>query len=136
MRIEEIDVEATLELRQQVLWPNETKKFCRVDGDDQATHYGAFLHHSLIGVASIYQGAGAVRLRKFAVDKQYQGKGVGSAMLTHIIDSLKNANATIFWCDARESAADFYERFGFSVEGESFYKADIPYRKMVLDLRN
>ncbi|MDW2035930.1 GNAT family N-acetyltransferase, partial [Vibrio sp. 665] len=43
-------------------------------------------------------------------------------------------NAAVFWCDARESALRIYQKFGLQKEGERFYKSDIPYFKMSLDL--
>jgi len=123
--ITEIHSEATLELRQKVLWPNESCDFCRVEGDEQATHYGAYSNDVLIGVASVYEHSGSVRLRKFAVEEEHQGNGIGSAMLTHIT----------FWCDARQNATEFYERFGLRIEGDSFYKSGIAYYRMTLELR-
>lgn len=38
------------------------------------------------------------------------------------------------WLDARESAVEFYRRFGFAVLGERFYKKDVPYLKMDTEL--
>ena len=136
LNILQIDGEQTLDLRQQVLWPNETKEFCKVPGDENATHFGAYFNDSLIGVASIYDSEGGIRLRKFAVDKAHQGNGVGSAMLDHIINEVKKTEASSFWCDARESASSFYNRFGLLIEGERFFKADIPYFKMILSLNH
>lgn len=135
MLITEIHSEATLELRQKVLWPNESCDFCRVEGDEQATHYGAYSNDVLIGVASVYEHSGSVRLRKFAVEEEHQGNGIGSAMLTHIINSVKKSEAHTFWCDARQNATEFYERFGLRIEGDSFYKSGIAYYRMTLELR-
>lgn len=134
MRINEIDAEATLGLRRRVLWPDKSIEFCRVEGDEDATHYGAYLNDSLIGVASVYGASGSARLRKFAVDEEHQGRGVGSAMLIFIIHSMRQSDVSTFWCDARQSATQFYERFGLCVEGDRFYKSGVPYYKMTLKL--
>lgn len=134
MLIKEIEYKATLAVRHRVLWPDKPVEFCLVDGDEFATHYGLYRDDVLIGVASLYESSNSVRLRKFAVDKEYQGIGFGSAILRHAIDSAKEKGASIFWCDARESAKDFYERFGLAVDGERFYKSNIPYFKMTLNL--
>lgn len=40
-----------------------------------------------------------------------------------------------FWCDARESACRFYQRFGLQTEGERFYKSDVAYFKMGVNLQ-
>ena len=55
-------------------------------------------------------------------------------MLEYIIQSLKNNQVGFFWCDARESALDFYKRFGMQTCSERFYKADVPYFKMEVAL--
>ena len=33
----------TLPLRRDVLWPEENLEFCRVEGDEMASHYGGFI---------------------------------------------------------------------------------------------
>lgn len=130
MRIKEIAFEETLEIRQRVLWPSKPKEFCIVDGDDLAIHYGIFFDNRLVGVASTYDEAGSVRLRKFAVERRFQGSGLGTALLTHIIGKVKSSGSSRFWCDARESALGFYSRFGLLPESERFYKSGVPYYQM------
>ena len=48
----------------------------------------------------------------------------------HIIQSIKGSQVNFFWCDARETALDFYKRLGMSPCSERFYKGDVPYYKM------
>lgn len=130
MKIAQIDFDDTLDIRQKVLWPTKPREFCVVDGDEQATHYGVFSDGRLVGVASTYEQSGSVRLRKFAVDAEFQGSGFGSALLTHIINEVKDSGSRNFWCDARETALNFYHRFGMLPEGDRFYKAGVPYYTM------
>ena len=132
MQIREIHYTATLDIRRRVLWPDKAKEFCIVDGDATATHYGLFLQDTLIGVASLYENSGAIRLRKFAVDTRFQGNGYGTTLLSHAIDSARARDALCFWCDARETAIQFYQQFGLQVDGNRFYKSDIPYFTMSL----
>lgn len=130
MKIREIGFEDTLGIRQRVLWPSKPKEFCIVDGDDVAMHYGIFYDDRLVGVASTYDEAGSVRLRKFAVEIQFQGFGLGTALLTHIMGKVQSSGSSRFWCDARESALGFYSRLGLLPEGERFYKSGVPYYQM------
>ncbi|MDN3650908.1 GNAT family N-acetyltransferase [Reinekea marina] len=134
MEIRAISWEQTLPLRQSVLWPNKPSEFCHVEGDSGAMHFGAFTNDQLVCVASVYLDANKARLRKFATHTEYQGQGIGSKMLTYILHSLKDTDAKVFWCDARESALGFYQRFGMRQCGERFYKADITYFKMEVSL--
>jgi predicted GNAT family N-acyltransferase len=130
MEIRTITWEQTIPLRHCVLWPNKPVEYCHVDGDTDGLHFGAFINGVLICVASVYLNKNKARLRKFATDTGYQNQGIGSKMLKHIIMFLKNSSTEFFWCDARESALGFYERFDMLKCSKRFYKSDIPYFKM------
>jgi ribosomal protein S18 acetylase RimI-like enzyme len=130
MEIRLITWEETIPLRQSVLWPNKSSDYCFVNGDIDGLHFGAFIDNVLVCVASIYLTLNKARLRKFATDTRYQHQGIGSKMLAHIIKTLKNRQVGHLWCDARESAIDFYKRFGMETSGSRFYKADVPFFKM------
>jgi len=121
-------------IRHQVLWANKPIEHCQVEGDEEAEHFGAFVDNVLVGVASIYRDDNQARLRKFAVLPEYQSLGIGSSMIRCVLESFKFSPVEYFWCDARESALAFYEKFGMQVEGERFYKSDVPYYKMKLAL--
>jgi len=134
MEIKSISWKETIPLRHQVLWPNKPPEFCKVDGDEEGLHFGAFINNELVCVASIYLTAEKARLRKFATDVRFQNQGVGSKMLNFILLDLKKTPATFFWCDARESAVGFYKRFKMYQCGERFYKSDVAYFKMEVAL--
>ena len=101
-----------------------------VDGDASALHFGGFLNDKLICVASLYQDGHQIRLRKFATDPAFQGRGYGSKMLAHLFNAAKATGAKVFWFDARESALPFYQRNGYTPEGERFLKNDVAYRRI------
>lgn len=130
MKIQKISWEQTIPIRHEVLWPNEEPAYCKVEGDEDALHFGVYAHGQLSCVASIYTQDKSARLRKFATLEKAQGKGIGSFMIVYLIRELKNNNVDYLWFDARESAIEFYRRFGFEVEGGRFYKKDVPYFKM------
>ena len=134
MEIRNISWEQTIPLRQSVLWPNKPPEYCHVDGDNDAMHFGAFANDKLVCVASVYISSNRARLRKFATKTDYQGQGIGSQMLKFILHSLNKTVVKFFWCDARESALSFYQRFGMQPCGERFYKAEVSYFKMEVTL--
>jgi len=134
MEIEKLEWKDTIAIRHQVLWPNEDPMICRVEGDDDALHFGISIETALVCVASLYVENNRARLRKFATLIDFQGKGVGTCMLNYLIDELKRVGVDYLWLDARESAIDFYARFGLNTFGESFYKKDVLYRKMEVNL--
>lgn len=130
IRIQPIDWQSTMALRQQVLWPQKPAEHCRLEGDETANHYGAFCADHLLGVASVFTEDSSARLRKFATAKEHQGKGVGTVLLGHIMEELTTRGYRYFWCDARETAIGFYRRFGLEVESDRFYKSGVAHVKM------
>jgi ribosomal protein S18 acetylase RimI-like enzyme len=134
MEIQIISWQQTIPLRHSVLWPNKAPAYCHVEGDIDGLHFGGFINDALVCVASIYVDVNRARLRKFAIDACYQNQGLGSKMLSHIVQSLKNSEVEFLWCDARESALAFYQRFNMCKASERFYKADVAYFKMEVAL--
>ena len=138
MKVVNINWQKAMPIRHLVLWPNEAPEFCYVEGDEDAQHFGVLLDGDIICVASIYlesvESKLVARLRKFATLPSFQGKGAGSFMLENLVHSLKQQGVNYLWFDARESALNFYQRFGFSVKGERFYKNTVPYFKMHANL--
>lgn len=134
MEIRSISWEQTIPLRHRVLWPSKPPEYCHVDGDVDGLHFGAFIDDELICVASVYLTLNKARLRKFATNTLYQNQGIGTKMLSFIIESLKSSQVEYFWCDARESALAFYQRFGMQTCSERFYKTDVAYFTMEVAL--
>ncbi|PRO70957.1 GNAT family N-acetyltransferase [Alteromonas alba] len=130
LTIRDIDWQDALPVRHEVLWPDKPVLFSRVDGDESATHYGAFTEEKLVCVASIYRSEDSARLRKFATLPDYQGRGIGSEVLAKAIEQLKQQHIRRFWCDALTTATAFYEKFGLAVEGREFIKSGVSYVRM------
>ena len=131
MEIRRIDWQDTIALRHEVLWPDNDPDYCRVEGDESAWHFGAFVpDEGLVCVASVYPDGDTARLRKFATASRYPGRGIGTAVLNHFLDQLRAEPLRLFWCDARESAMGFYQRFGMEPWGDRFFKGEVPYFKM------
>jgi predicted GNAT family N-acyltransferase len=136
MEIRNIQWEQTIPLRHSVLWPSKPAEYSHVEGDLDALHYGAFIDGELVCVASVYFQSNKARLRKFATKADFQNQGIGSKMLAFILCSLNSTETKVFWCDARESALSFYQRFDMHPFGDRFYKADVAYFKMKISLKN
>ncbi|MBV1911148.1 MAG: GNAT family N-acetyltransferase [Kangiellaceae bacterium] len=134
LEIKQINWREALPIRHEVLWPEEEIAFCKVDGDDDAFHFGGFVENNLACVASIYLQDRKARLRKFATLQKHQGQGIGSKLLAHIILELKQRDITYLWCDARKTASKFYQRFGMQPVGNEFTKSGLPYFKMGVNL--
>ena len=73
---------------------------------------------------------------RMAVLKEWRGKGVGSAMLSRLLAEAKKRSIYQVVLNAQTTAADFYKKFGFQLEGKEFIDAGIPHVKMVLKLQS
>lgn len=133
-RIKEITWEETIPIRHKVLWPNKQPEFCHIEDDNNGWHFGYYIADELVSVASVYPKGNSARLRKFATLASSQGQGIGTKLLNHIVLALKSRGVTHFWCDARETATGFYERFGMVRQGSRFFKSQVPYFKMTVEL--
>jgi GNAT superfamily N-acetyltransferase len=121
--IRSITCQQTYAIRKAILWPNGP------DGLPSTQHLGLYDGDLHFGVISLFTtDDGRMQFRKFALLEDYQNKGAGSKLLSHVIDLAKAQNISLLWCNARVDAAPFYQRFGFSFETKSFFKSDIEYK--------
>ena len=129
IKIEQVRVELTRPLRGEVLRPGLPPESTIFPSDEfpDAQHFAAYSGDNIIGVASIFPEqfkdsptAKAWRLRGMAVKPEYQGKGVGKAILCEIVEFIKRFDAEILWCNGRTTAWPFYRSFGFEIVGEEF----------------
>jgi GNAT superfamily N-acetyltransferase len=141
-----VTAEAVRPLRQAVLRPHQRVEDLVWPGDDAAgaLHLGARAGggEGLIGIVSIAPEAhpydprsGDWRIRGMATTPDARGRGVGAELLRACLAHALWSGGTRAWCSARTSAAGFYERQGFSPEGDVFDKPGVgPHVIMSVDL--
>lgn len=129
--IQPIDAAQTYALRHAMLWPGKPLAYVQLPDDAAGQHFGAFAAGALVAVISLFIEAGGVaRFRKFATDPAWQGRGVGTALLRHVMAVAQSQGASQLWCDARQNTLPFYQRFGLAAEGDVFYKGEVPYVRL------
>ena len=74
------------------------------------------------------------KIGRVAVLPQYRGGGVGSAIVSHLVDLASGLGLTQVYLHAQTAALDFYERLGFRAEGPEFDEVGIPHRRMRLGI--
>ncbi len=142
LTIRPITAEETIAVRWPILRPGFPRESAVFAGDEltSARHFGAFAGDGrLVGVASIYvvampepaaaaagapvpEGA-AWQLRGMATLPEVRGAGYGAALVSACEEGARAAGGEVLWCNARTSAAPFYQKHGWSVVGGEF---DIP----------
>ncbi len=128
-----IKAEDTIDLRSRILRPGQRIDQCRYSEDNLPTtfHLGIFEKDKIIcngtfiqqGHASFSNAVYPYRLRGMASDINYQGRGLGSALLKEALVFLKQKNCDLIWFNARVSAEKFYEKLDYQKIDEIF---DIP----------
>jgi len=129
MTITHITPEQTWEIRHQVLWPDQPLDYVKIPNDADGLHFGCFVDGKLVSIISgfIDPATKDAQFRKFATLHEYQGKGYGSQLLSHLITELTSHGATRIWCNARVNATALYERFGMYKTNQTYTKLGFDY---------
>lgn len=127
--IKQISASETHSVRHPVLRAGKSIESCIFEGDTlkSTIHLGLFMDNNLVGISSFLKNSNPgipetsqYQLRGMAVLKSFQGKGLGQIILKHGESLLKEKNAKVLWCNAREVAINFYKKNGYQIIGKSF----------------
>ena len=143
VRVEEVPAEVTYALRGAVLRPDGGDVEWVGDEDPATFHLGATLGDRVVGVVRFSPAPcpwrplarAAWQLRGMATEPDVRGSGAGRALLVEGLRRVADRGGDVVWCDARTSAAAFYERMGFTVVTGEYEKPGIgPHVGMLVDL--
>jgi predicted GNAT family N-acyltransferase len=141
--VDEVPAEVTYELRGAVLRPNGGEIIWAGDEDPATFHLAARIDDRVVGVVRFSPvpcpwrplARAAWQLRGMATEVAVRGSGAGRAMVDDGLRRVAERGGDVVWCDARVSAAGFYERMGFTVVTEEYDKPGIgPHLGMLRDL--
>ena len=141
--VAEVPAEVTYALRGAVLRPNGGEIVWAGDEDPHTFHLAArSADGAVVGVVRFSpapcpwrEAAAPWQLRGMATDAPVRGSGAGRALVDGGLTRIAARGGDLVWCDARVTAAGFYERMGFAVVTEPFDKPGIgPHLGMVKDL--
>ena len=127
MIIQEINLDTVWQIRHQVMWPERDVSFVRIPEDAEAKHLGVVMDDQVVSIISLFETPEGLHFRKFATLESEQGKGYGSYLLQHVIDSHPGQN---IWCHARVEKQAFYEKFGLFARTTTFEKSGKTYVRM------
>ena len=112
-------------------WPLER---VTLPHDADGLHYGLYLDGRLVTVVSLFIEGDSAQFRKLATANDQQGKGFGKQMMQHLLEVCRSKGISTLWCNARESALNFYQQLGFTVFSDRFFKDDLPFLKMKISV--
>lgn len=138
MIVKHISATSTYAIRKKVLRENIPLPYEFLGDHDASTiHIGAFIKDELVGVSSFMKvqlnqlEGNHYQLRGMATLQEFQGKGIGHAMLLKAEQELRNQGCDLVWCNARVVALEFYKKNGYETIGESFVIEHVgPHYKM------
>jgi predicted GNAT family N-acyltransferase len=95
--------------------------------DSVSTHYLVTHDDTAIATARVKPDG---QIGRMAVLAEFRRQGIGSRLLTFVLQNFRNHAATRLYLHAQVSAIPFYEKHGFTTCSSIFYEADIPHCEM------
>ncbi len=120
----------TLRLRDEILRRplGLTLQIHPSDMEHQSIHIAGFWGNELIACVVLKPlSSTKLKLRQMAVASQYQGKGIGTALIKYAEQLAKNLAYNEIELHARLHVADFYAKLGYLPEGDVFEEVTIPH---------
>ena len=99
--------------------------------DETSTHFIASVGDKPIGTARLKADG---QIGRMAVLESYRNHGIGSQLLQLVLSTAEDKHYPKVYLHAQVEAITFYEKHGFTPEGDIFYEADIPHRGMFKNL--
>jgi predicted GNAT family N-acyltransferase len=99
--------------------------------EEESTHFIAEVNGEYAGTARWRVTEKGVKLERFAVKKDFRSIGVGSHLLSTIINDIPTEHHYLY-LHAQLTAIGLYAKYNFVAEGEMFEEAGIQHYKMVL----
>jgi len=88
--------------------------------EDKSYHLVAVDEGQVVGCAIFIPEDKTGRICQMAVEPTHQKRGVGTTLMSRLEDRLKEEGFENAYLHARHYAVGFYERMGYTVEGEPF----------------
>jgi len=98
--------------------------------DQRAVHFGAFIDGQMIGTGRVVVKGDKGKIGRLAVLKPYRSQGIGMQLLHCMVEYCRELGLAEAYLGAQVHAIGFYEKAGFTVEGDLFDDAGIPHRTM------
>jgi predicted GNAT family N-acyltransferase len=99
------------------------------DQDMISDHFVVYDQDQPIATARLLQNNSVVRV---AVLKTYRGQGIGRMIMLEIIRQAHQQDRKFLQLSSQVHAISFYEKLGFSIEGDAYDECGIPHIKMQL----
>lgn len=107
-----------------------------VPQDEEWDEQDRICRHAVIKIGETPIATGRLlpdgRIGRMAVLPEYRARGLGRVILRSLIDEANTRGLDNLYLHAQSQAIGFYQKEGFTAEGDEFLECDIAHRKMTL----
>jgi len=136
--------ESIKKIRNKILRPKQDISSCIFPDDNKSIHLGLYKKNTLVSIISFfnknlkgYEKFNCWQFRGMATITDQERLGYGKKLLNASIKLVKSNGADYFWCNARESALNFYKKLNFKIVSKRFIiPISGPHYKMILNIKN
>ena len=124
------DMAACFAIRREVFCVEQgVSEDLEIDGrDPDCRHYLLRVDQRTVGTARVRPvETGVAKIERVAILKACRGRGLGFALMRHLLRDLGRDRAVLH---AQTHSEGFYRALGFDAEGEPFEEAGIPHVRM------
>lgn len=127
----EQELEKVFEIRKQVFVIEQNcPPELEWENEDVSTHFFATYNDKPAGTCRWRKTDLGYKLERFAVLKEFRGKGIAQELIKTVLKDLPS-DANYIYLNAQITAVDLYKKFNFTPQGEQFEEAGILHYKMV-----
>ncbi len=134
-----IDQWHVVNIRQQVFRNEQNVPFEEdeiYEEEIESTTYLIYLNKEVIGTIRYRLVNDAYKIERFAILKDYRGKGCGKKAFNYLVELIgARFNPCLVTLNSQEPVIKFYKKCGFTEEGEFFYEAGIKHIKMNKEIK-
>ena len=128
------DGDTLMQLRNRVFVEEQkVSAALEVDGkDSECQHVKAIVDGLIIGTGRLLPNGFIGRMCVLA---EYRNRNIGTMMLENLVQQALDRGHQKVLLNAQSYIIPFYQKFGFRIDSDEFIEADIPHRRMILNLK-
>ena len=88
--------------------------------EKESTHLVCSINNEIVGTGRVSFVNGVGVISQMAIADTYQYKGIGTQIVDHLLQKCNDNKVQTVRLSARETAIDFYKKFGFTTIGEKY----------------
>ncbi len=128
------DGDTLMQLRNRVFVEEQkVSAALEIDGkDSECQHVKAIVDGLVIGTGRLLPNGFIGRMCVLA---EYRNRNIGTMMLENLVQQALDRGHQKVLLNAQSYIIPFYQKYGFRIDSDEFIEADIPHRRMILNLK-